>query len=115
MTTKNYPPDTLDQCIAVLRACKEIDPDMKLGKVSQQDFADMIASVQDAQKDIEQLALQQVKLRNRRDDQLAEAWETIKRLRYVVKGTYGDDSSEYELVGGRRMSERKKSNRKLAA
>jgi hypothetical protein len=31
----------------------------------------------------------------------------MKRIRSVIKGTYGDDSSQYELVGGTRLSDRK--------
>jgi len=113
--SKNIPPDTLEQAMAVLIACKQIDSDLKLGKASQQDFAATITNVQAMQQEIDENEMRLKDLRNRRDDQLSDAWESIKRLRSVVKGTYGDDSSEYELVGGRRMSERKKSNRKLAA
>ena len=34
-------------------------------------------------------------------------WDKVKRVRNVIKGTYGDDSSHYEMVGGIRMSDRK--------
>ncbi len=37
----------------------------------------------------------------------------VKRVRALVKGTYGEDSTEYELVGGTRTSERKKPVRRL--
>ena len=56
-----------------------------------------------------------IDLRNKRDQRLIGIWETVKRVRYTVKGTYGDDSSEYELIGGRRMSERRRAIRKQAA
>ena len=39
----------------------------------------------------------------------------IKRVRAGVKGIYGDDSSQYEMIGGTRMSERKPPARKPAA
>lgn len=39
-------------------------------------------------------------------------FEFIKRVRSTVKGVYGDDSSEYDLVGGTRRSERKPPTRK---
>jgi hypothetical protein len=64
---------------------------------------------------INRLELQITELRNKRDQRLIGIWENVKRARYTVKGTYGDDSSEYELMGGKRMSERKRSLRKQAA
>jgi len=39
-------------------------------------------------------------------------WDKVKRVRASVKGLYGDDSSEYEMVGGTRKSERKTPTRK---
>jgi hypothetical protein len=36
-------------------------------------------------------------LRNKRDQQLTRMWDVVKRTRATVKGTYGDDSSEYEF------------------
>jgi flagellar biosynthesis/type III secretory pathway chaperone len=41
-----------------------------------------------------------------------QARELLKRIRAAVRGAYGDDSTEYELVGGTRLSERKKPLRK---
>jgi hypothetical protein len=46
---------------------------------------------------------------------LAGIWDRIKRVRATVKGAYGDDSSEYELVGGTRMSERRQPARRAQA
>ena len=37
-------------------------------------------------------------LRNKRDEQMTQMWDALKRVRATVKGVYGDDSSEYELV-----------------
>jgi hypothetical protein len=41
-------------------------------------------------------------------------WDKLKPVRSTVKGLYGDDSSQYELVGGTRMSDRKTARRNLA-
>ncbi|HJZ47095.1 MAG TPA: hypothetical protein VKE41_08005 [Roseiflexaceae bacterium] len=54
-------------------------------------------------------------LRNKRDERLIRIWDVVKRARATVKGAYGDDSSEYELVGGTRVSERKRAGRRQAA
>jgi hypothetical protein len=42
-------------------------------------------------------------------------WDTVKRIRAGVKGAYGDDSFEYDLIGGTRRSERKRPARRQAA
>lgn len=39
----------------------------------------------------------------------------MKRVRSGAKSAFGDDSLEYERVGGKRSSERKKQSRKVAS
>jgi hypothetical protein len=39
-------------------------------------------------------------------------WDKVKRVRKGVKANYGDDSSQYEMVGGTRTSERQPRTRK---
>ncbi len=46
------------------------------------------------------------------DPATAQERPNVKRVRSAVKGIYGDDSSEYEMVGGTRKSERKRPVRK---
>jgi len=82
---------------------------------TQAEFTNALAQTQAIQSQINGLELQLTDLRNKRDERLTGIWETVKRVRATVKGMYGDDSSEYELVGGTRMSERKKAARKKAA
>ncbi|MFL5807115.1 MAG: hypothetical protein ACJ8CR_35965 [Roseiflexaceae bacterium] len=113
--TKLSPADTLDQAALVLAACKQIDPALKIGTLAQDTFGDKITQVQATQGQINGLELQLTNLRNQRGDQIAGIWEGIKRVRSTVRGMYGDDSSEYELVGGKRMSERKRPTRKAAS
>ena len=50
--------------------------------------------------------------RNQRDALYAQIWDKVKRVRNGVKGIYGDDSSQYEVIGGTRLSERKTPTRK---
>ncbi len=61
------------------------------------------------------LEAQLTDLRNQRDALYAGLWDKVKRVRSTVKGIYGDDSSEYEMVGGTRKSERKHPARKTEA
>jgi hypothetical protein len=53
------------------------------------------------------LETQLTKLRNQRDAQYLALWDKVKRVRNGVKGIYGDDSTEYEMIGGTRISDRK--------
>jgi hypothetical protein len=112
---KTFPADTLDQAAIVLAACKQIDPALKVGALTQETFADKITQAQAMQAQINGLELQLTNLRNQRDTQSADIWEMIKRVRSTIKGMYGDDSSEYEMVGGTRMSDRRRSPRKAAS
>jgi hypothetical protein len=41
-------------------------------------------------------------------------WGKVKRARAGVKANFGDNSSQYEMVGGTRLSERKPRTRKLS-
>ncbi len=58
------------------------------------------------------LGAQLTDARNRRDALYTAIWSKVKRVRSGVKGIYGDDSSQYEMVGGTRLSERKAPVRK---
>src|SRR5262245_2818689 len=107
MATKNYPADVLVQTTDVLTACKQIDPNLSAGRMTQTTITDTLTQVQSMQNQINTLEKQLADLRNRRDERLNEMWDAVKRMRSMVKATYGDDSSEYELVGGTRLSERK--------
>src|SRR5262245_43021288 len=100
MAPKGYPTDILAQTTDVLAACRQIDPDMKTGAQTQAAFADELVQTQAIQTQIQALELQLTDLRNKRDERFTRMWDTIKRVRATVKGAYGDDSFEYELVGG---------------
>ncbi len=115
MTLKGYPIDIQAQAAGVLAACKQIDPEMKTGTLTQADFADELAQTQAIQAQIQALELQLTGLRNQRDARLARMWDAVKRVRATVKGVYGDDSTEYELVGCTRSSARKRPVRRPSA
>src|SRR5689334_17565247 len=115
MASKGYPTDVLAQTAEVLAACKQIDPAMKAGTITQAAFADELAQTKAIQAQLHALELQMTDLRTRRDQHLAHMWDAVKRTRATVKGAYGDDSAEYKLVGGTRVSERKRISRRKAA
>ena len=112
MSSKNYPPNILEQASTALAACKQIDPALTIGSLTQDTFGALITAAQASQAQITQLELQLLELRNQRDNQLTQLWDTTKRVRATVRGVYGDDSSEYSIVGGTRLSERKRAARR---
>ena len=52
-------------------------------------------------------------MRNKRDALNLNVWDKVKRVRAGVKAIYGDDSSQYQMVGGTRMSDRKSPTRRM--
>jgi len=115
VTSKSFPVDTLAQAQSVMEAWKEIDPALAVGELTP---ASLEADIQQAvpiQVELNSLDAQLTDLRNRRDALFSAMWDKLKRIRAGVKGIYGDDSSQYEMVGGTRMSERKSPARNPAA
>ena len=103
-----YPFDSVDQAKDVVQGWKTFDATFKVGDLT---CAALESEVNDAlslQDQIDALEKQLTDLRNQRDTKAATIWEKVKRVRSTVKGLFGDNSSQYELVGGTRLSERKK-------
>ena len=115
MASKGYPADIMSQVTDMLAACKQIDPEMRAGTLTQAGLADALTEARHSQSQIAALEKQLVELRNKRDERLTQMWDALKRVRATVKGAYGDDSSEYELVGGTRLSERRRPARRPQA
>ena len=101
---------------STLAVWKNIDPSIQVKEWSVADLEAIIAQGEQIKTEMSVLQAQMTDLRNRRDALYVSGWNIIKHLRYWIKGHYGDDSSEYEMVGGTRLSERKpRSSRKRAA
>ena len=115
MASKGYPADILAQATEILAACKQIDPELRAGPFTQASMSDALADARDCQGQIAALEMQLAALRNKRDERLTQMWDAIKRVRATVKGVYGDVSSEYELMGGTRLSERRRPVRRAQA
>lgn len=115
MTGNTFPFDTMEQARAVLEAWRNIDATLKIGDL---ELAALEAGVTQAEpfySHIDSLESQLTDARNQRDDHLKSVWDMVKRVRTGVKAIYGDDSSQYEMVGGTRLSDRKPLSRKLPA
>jgi hypothetical protein len=108
MGKKLYSSTVLKEAIRAQEAWKQIDEELAFGNLKIAGLAADIEDIYQTKYDLAALENQLTEVRNRRDELYLAAWEKVKRMRAGIKGTYGDDSSEYELVGGTRRSERKR-------
>lgn len=115
MGKKLYPSNVLKEAIGVQVAWKQIDEELALGGMNIAGLATDIEEMRKTQPELVDLEHQLMQVRNRRDELYLAAWDKVKRVRASVKGMYGDDSSEYELVGGTRRSDRKRARKTPAA
>jgi hypothetical protein len=112
MANGYYPRNLLAQAQAVQEALKEIDAELAFGDLTQTVFAADLTRARDVQQQIDALNAQLTDLENQSEAMSAKVWDNVKRTRASIKGIYGDDSSQYEMVGGTRASDRKKPARK---
>lgn len=115
MPGKPYPTDVLEQARSVLDAWKQINEEMTFGDLNSAMLEGDLTNSQPIEQDLVNLETRLTDLRNQRDALYTAIWEKLKRVRAGVKANYGDDSSQYEMVGGTRKSERKSPTRKPAS
>jgi hypothetical protein len=113
MAKKLYPVDTLKQAQSLLAAWDQIDPSLAIGPVTSAALLTEVDSVRALKDEITRLQIKLLDLRNQRDDLCLGIWDKVKRARSGIKGVYGGDSTEYEIAGGTRASDRKSQRRKI--
>ncbi len=111
--SKQYPTDVLNKLRTAISNWKSIDPTLKIGKLTAAELEATLKSGEALRQEFSSLETQLTDLRNKRDEVYSAAWEYVTRLRSGIKAIYGDDSSEYEMVGGTRRSERKPYSRRV--
>ena len=84
------------------------------GDLNQAGLKAQLDSVISIEDEIMSMETRLTNLRNERDDAYVLTWDYAKRARMGIKVFYGDDSSQYEMVGGTRLSDRKPMSRKPA-
>jgi len=115
MTKRLYPTDIHNQAKSVLDAWGQFDDNLTFGKLNLGTFTMAVNQGRTIDQSMTNLENQLTNMRNQRDAANAGLWDQVKRVRAGVKATFGDDSSQYEMVGGTRMSERKSAARKTPA
>jgi hypothetical protein len=83
-------------------------------RIDKAKFQKLTTRMADHLGDIDDLKKKLAAAVNAKDADLKGLRSMIADIRTAVKGAYGADSTEYELVGGTRASERKKPSRKSA-
>ena len=111
--SKPYPADVLHQMNAAIASWQAIDPTLKFGDLSLEMMQSALEQGEALRNHINALETQLTDLRNQRDAVYHTSWKYINRLRDGINGYYGDDSSEYEMVGRTRLSERKPRSKRV--
>ena len=106
------PTDVVKQATDTLGGWQKITPAFPVGDITATSMAADIDKVQPLLLQVSVVDAQLTDLRNQRDALYDGLWDKVKRIRNAVKGNFGDDSSEYEMVGGTRLSEHKPRARK---
>ena len=88
------------------------NPDFKLKDVTLEQFQQDFDTLEKLLTDIQTKEEELVPLRNQRDDLTLNLNGSCTRTRSGIKGYFGENSTEYEIAGGTRASERKKTGRK---
>lgn len=112
MPGKSYPRDILKQARDVSGAWTQISSTLAFGSLNAAALTADITALTTLQAQIGSLETQLTDLRNKREALNLNLWDKVKRIRAGVKANYGDDSSQFEMVGGTRTSDRKSPTRK---
>lgn len=112
MARKPYPANVQEQAHALQDALKEIDPNLKIGSFDLGHLTTNTSQARAALVQAQALDIQRDEAHQSLHTANAELWDVIKRIRNGIKGIYGDDSYEFEKVGGTRVSGRKAPTRK---
>jgi hypothetical protein len=100
-----------DQLIRVWTA----NPTFSLGNVSLATFESMVAAFKDTRSATDDLRAQLTKSISDTNDQADAVTEIIIRSRSGIRAYFGADSSQYELIGGTRTSQRRTRRPKAAS
>ena len=107
MTKSRFPTDILSQAIDTQEAWGQIDENLAFGAVNMAALVTDIARIRSLDHTLASLESQLTDVRTRREAVCQSTWDKVKRARGGVKAYFGDDSRQYEIIGGTRLSDRK--------
>ena len=103
----SFPTDYLEQMTEILTAWEQVDPNLNVGDITLAQAKDLAAAARAADEKVADLNIQRTAVMDERDDKFADFRDLTTRLRSMVRGVYGPDSTQYAQVGGTRKSDRK--------
>jgi len=109
--SKKLPTDLVEQAISIQDAWVRIDEGLTFGSLNMGALVMDINGLRNVELSLVGLENHMTELRNQRDALQESTWDKVKRVRAGVKANFGDDSPQYELVGGTRLSDRKTARR----
>jgi hypothetical protein len=112
---RKYPTDVLEQAQTILSAWNVVGATTNLGTLLPAAISADLTAAAATEAQIASLESQLTDARNKRDALYDGLWQKMVRVRMAAKVTFGDDSSQYELFGGTRRSDRKPRSRKAVA
>ena len=115
MAKRIYPQDVVGQAQDVLVGWGQVSPTLVFGTLTSALLTADVTASSPLESEIIKLEIQLADRRNQRDMLYNAMWDKIKRVRAGVKANYGDDSQQFEMVGGTRTSDRKPWTRKTVA
>lgn len=90
----------------------QANPEMKLKDLTPKEYQAQYDRMIELQPEIQELEEKLTPLRNERDALETTLSKNTTRVRGGIRSYFGEDSDEYELAGGTRASERRKSGPK---
>jgi len=115
MSNKFHPQNVLAQAQAILVGWAQVSATLVFGTLTPAALTTDITTVNTLESEIGKLEIQLADKRNQRDLAYNSIWDKIKRIRAGMKAIYGDDSQQFEMVGGTRSSDRKVPRRTTVA
>ena len=113
MRRKLYPINVLSRAKHITVAWNRIGAEVRFGILTREVFTADLARADAIEERIRSAEIELKNLRNERDALYLSLWDKVKRVYESVKGLYGDDSTEYEMVGRKRASQRKRRSKRV--
>lgn len=115
MSKRVYPSDVYEQAKSVLDAWCQTDDQLAFGQLNAGALTMDVNRARAINESLTNLENKLTDLRNQRDEVNLILWDKVKRTRAGFRASFGDDSSQFEMVGGTRTSDRKPHTRKAPA
>jgi hypothetical protein len=111
MPKRQFPTDVIKQAQGVVNGWGQITPAPTFGTLTAASLTTDVTAAASMEAQVAALEAQLADKRALRDAQFKALWDKTKRARNSIKGSFGDDSSQYKMVGGTRLSDRKSQRR----